>query len=214
MTTDQTATSRQKSSVVELLIYLLIWPVLILSHLFILGFDKAVPHFWEDMNSYFSTVALDFFIIVVWYLNYYLIVPRMIRKRQFAAYMVVAGIFMLGALFLQTILFYAFKWGIPSNPFGTKLSLYGPLMVLSFMAVGLSVRGVINWLRVEDKLITATQHLQEKDQKIEALQMEIKELSLAHDNVMDSLPEVIDVEPLDDEKIDNAYDDLGIDQGE
>lgn len=148
------------------LIVVAVWFVLILVHSFMLGGTKAghVPYFWDEPSRYYSTWFLDLFLIGVWYLNYYLLAPRLVRKNQFTTYGVIALLLMAVGLFLPLILFHIFGWGSPADAFDVGFSAYGATTVLAFMALGLSIRSLKSWV----KLQRMVEHLQQANETLRA----------------------------------------------
>lgn len=135
------------------IVYTLLWPVLMIIQSLIVGGSAAdVPFFWQRPNLYYSLWIMDLFLIALWYANYYLLAPRMMRKRMFGAYITVVVLMMLIGLFLQLLLNAIFGWCSPMSPYKGTVSIFGCLGALSLMALGLSIRGVMGWLKNEKEL--------------------------------------------------------------
>lgn len=162
---------RKKNKRVAWGIYLLLWPVLlIIQSLIIGGSAPEAPYFWQEPGLYYSLWITDLFLIALWYANYYLFAPRMMRKRMFGPYIMLVVLMMLIGLFLQLLLHALFGWATPANPYNGSVSVFGCLGALSLMALGLSVRGVAGWLKsdAQVKELKATcAELEERNKQLE-----------------------------------------------
>lgn len=138
---------------VSFLIYAGIWLLLVLVQTFITSATGEAPSVFAAPELYYSTWILDLYLILLFYLNYYLIVPRMIRRRLFLPYL---GAVVVGALvgfLLPIVMYVAWQWTMPGTPVGTApLSSIGVLGAVAAMSIGLAIRSVLEWVRLEQRL--------------------------------------------------------------
>ena len=133
-----------------ILIYTLVWVLLIvLQSLALESANPGTPSFWNMPSSYYAVWIVDAYIIALYYINYFLIAPAMIKRLLFRPYIVLSlalgGIGML----LPVIFHHAWQWTIPGTAEG-QMPLYGEgfIAAIAAIAVGLSVRGVREWVRL------------------------------------------------------------------
>lgn len=134
----------------SIILSIVVWFVLMLSHSFVIGAEsKDIPYFWQDVSKYLSIWILDLLVIGTWYLNFHLLAPKLIRQRQFVAYVIIVLLFMVLGLFLPLVLYHILGWEMPIEGGGARVSLYGCMVMLLVFAVGLSVRSLITWIRLQ-----------------------------------------------------------------
>lgn len=133
-----------------ILIYTLVWVLLIvLQSLTLESANPGTPSFWNTPSAYYSVWIVDAYIIALYYINYFLIAPFMIKRHLFRPYIVLSlalgGIGML----LPVVFHHAWQWTVPGTSEG-QMPLYGEGFIASIaaIAVGLSVRGVREWVRL------------------------------------------------------------------
>lgn len=133
-----------------ILIYTLVWVLLIvLQSLALESANPGTPSFWNTPSAYYSVWIVDAYIIALYYINYFLIAPFMIKRHLFRPYIVLSlalgGIGML----LPVVFHHAWQWTVPGTSEG-QMPLYGEGFIASIaaIAVGLSVRGVREWVRL------------------------------------------------------------------
>lgn len=194
---------KEQGRYISWIIYILIWPVLILLHSFFPGGGSdAIPFFWSSPKSYYSTWLLDVLLVVIWYLNYYGFAPLFIKKRMYGGYIVITIICMVVCAFLQKILFFTNGWETPTEAQNPSISLFGAFAALAIMAVGLSVRGIRNWIKYEDKCKDLEKVCQNNELTITQLKTEIATLkNEAEISAKEPVPQplAIDTARIDDE---------------
>lgn len=138
---------------VAFLIYSGIWLLLVLVQTFITSAAGDAPSVFVSPELYYSTWILDVYLIVLFYLNYYFIVPRMIRRRLFLPYLGAVAVASLIGFLIPIVLYVAWQWTMPGTPVGTApLSSIGVLGSIAAMSVGLAIRSVLEWVRLEKRL--------------------------------------------------------------
>ncbi|MDO4706899.1 MAG: hypothetical protein Q4A61_00560 [Porphyromonadaceae bacterium] len=136
------------------LIYSGIWLLLVLVQTFITSAMGDTPSVLMSPELYYSTWILDVYLIMLFYLNYYLIVPKMIRRRLFLPYFGVVVLASLVGFLLPIVLYVAWQWTMPGTPVGiAPLSSVGVLGAVAAMSIGLAIRSVLEWVRLEKKLV-------------------------------------------------------------
>lgn len=136
------------------LIYSGIWLLLVLVQTFITSAMGDTPSVLMSPELYYSTWILDVYLIMLFYLNYYLIVPKMIRRRLFLPYFGVVVLASLVGFLLPIMLYVACQWTMPGTPVGiAPLSSVGVLGAVAAMSIGLAIRSVLEWVRLEKKLV-------------------------------------------------------------
>ncbi len=138
------------NKLVSFLVYLVLWLVLVILQTIMISYTGEVTNAFQAPELYYSVWALDAYLITLFYLNYYLIAPMMIRRRLFQPYVYVLIVAMLVG-FLMPIIFYTiWNWSMPGvAPGQTPMSLVGIVGALGVVAVGLALRSVKEWSRLE-----------------------------------------------------------------
>lgn len=78
------------------------------------------------------------------------------------AYTILVLLLMALGVFFHLALHYLWEMGIPSDPFGAAPSSFGGISVLALMALGLSIRGVQNWVKLEKQVDALLEERAEK----------------------------------------------------
>ncbi len=132
------------------LIYCLVWLLLIVvQSLFLENIHSDTLSFWSQPSAYYSVWVVDAYIIAVYYANYYLIAPSMIRRHLYRPYVVLSLGLAAIAMILPMVFHRAWQWTIPGTV-PDSLPFYGTgfISAVAAIAVGLSVRGVREWVRL------------------------------------------------------------------
>ncbi len=149
-------------------ISLLFWVVLIVAQSFMFSFQGTAPSPLDTPDLYYSLWCLDLYLILLYYCNYYVIAPMMIRRRLFRPYIYISAIAMVLALVIPYFLFLLKGWGMPETISGqAPISLMACFGALAVIAISLALRSVVEWTKAEtDK------------KEVKALQLKINELEL------------------------------------
>ena len=161
-------------------IYLVAWIIIMLIQSVAIGSSSPLTsHFWQTPRGYYSVWLTDLYLILIFYLNYYLLSRRLFGKRAFKPYLIFVALATILGLFLPMILHALFGWGSPADPQGkVGLSTLGGAGTLAVISVGLSLRAVKEWIALADK--TKAQEatlrkqealIREKEAQIAALRM-------------------------------------------
>lgn len=159
------------------LIYALVWLVLVLVQSLLMSGSGANAAFWQSPQQYYSLWLVDVFLIILFYANYYIIAPKMIRRRLFYPYILLSLVFAIIGLFIPVVCYHAWHWTLPGYAPGTiPYSTLGAVGAIAVMAIGLSVRGVKEWINLEDEMKAGIITRDEMQQEIHKLQKENEEL--------------------------------------
>lgn len=128
-------------------IYALLWFVLILLQTLVTSVqaldDESV---FSRPELYYSTWLTDLYLVGLFYLNYYFLAPRMMRRRLYRPYLWMLLIVALIG-FLIPLLCYGL-WGLtmPGIAQGSApLSSLGVVGAVAVVALGLAIRGLFEW---------------------------------------------------------------------
>ena len=125
-------------------IYALLWFVLILLVTSVQALDGESV--FSRPELYYSTWLTDLYLVALFYLNYYFLAPRMMRRRLYRPYLWMLLIVALIG-FLIPLLCYGL-WGLtmPGIAQGSApLSLLGVVGAVAVVALGLAIRGLFEW---------------------------------------------------------------------
>lgn len=194
---------------INFIVSLGIWLALILIHSFSIGGEAngTIPFFWSKPSLYYSTWFLDLLLIGTWYLNYYLLAPKLIRHRKFVAYAVIVLLFMLLGLFFQLMLYYLLQWEMPIPNGMAKVSLYGFMTMLALFALGLSARSVVSWIDLQQQKETLEKTLTEKEATITLLQQQLEAKETSPQPIIEE-KEVDNLDKLSKDEIQNMADEI------
>lgn len=158
------------------LVYLVAWLVLMLVQSLLIGNGSATAeHFWVAPSHYLSTWMLDFFLIGLFYLNYYMVSRSMMQRRHFAAYAVFTVVMALFALFIPIICKSLFGWRTPTQDLMEVTgSWVGAVGVVSVVAIGLAMRAVREWLSLLAKNKEQTTELQRLKSELNILKAQMQ----------------------------------------
>lgn len=144
----------------SVLIYALVWLVLVLVQSLFWAGNGPEAAFWHTPQNYYSLWMVDLYLIVLFYVNYYGIAPSFIRRRMFTPYIWLSMVFAVIGLMIPVVLYYAYHWSLPGMaPDVVPYSSLGVLGVMAVMAIGLAIRGVSEWVRLEKENKAMTQEL-------------------------------------------------------
>lgn len=130
-----------------------------------------------ELPIYYSLLVIEFYMIVLFFVNYYIIAPYMIRRALYKQYALLS-LFLGGLGFLLPILFYyIWAWSLPglakdAIPF-SEFAFIGPIAV---MLIGLSIRAISEWAAMSDNDAAQEKEIKEKELRIKELEAKLKEL--------------------------------------
>lgn len=171
--------TKSSNRTISISVYASVWLVLILLQTLVTTVQGTEEmSVFSHPRLYFSTWLTDLYLIVVFYLNYFLFAPRLMRRRLFQPYLWVVLVAALIGFIIPILCYLVWGLSMPGLAEGTvPLSSLGVIGVVAAMAIGLSVRGLYEWdslgqevrsLREEEKLWK--QEREELQQKLRTLQ--------------------------------------------
>lgn len=171
--------TKSSNRTISISVYASVWIVLILLQTLVTTMQGTEEmSVFSHPRLYISTWLTDLYLIVVFYLNYFLLAPRLMRRRLFQPYLWVVLVAALIGFILPILCYLVWGLSMPGLAEDTvPLSSLGVIGVVAAMAIGLSVRGLYEWdslgqevlsLREEEKLWK--QEREELQQKLRALQ--------------------------------------------
>lgn len=171
--------TKSSNRTISISVYASVWLVLILLQTLVTTVQgTAEMSVFSHPRLYFSTWLTDLYLVVVFYLNYFLFAPRLMRRRLFQPYLWVVLVAALIGFIIPILCYLVWGLSMPGLAEGTvPLSSLGVIGVVAAMAIGLSVRGLYEWdslgqevrsLREEEKLWK--QEREELQQKLRTLQ--------------------------------------------
>ena len=171
--------TKSSNRTISISVYASVWLVLILLQTLVTTVQgTAEMSVFSYPRLYFSTWLTDLYLVVVFYLNYFLFAPRLMRRRLFQPYLWVVLVAALIGFIIPILCYLVWGLSMPGLAEGTvPLSSLGVIGVVAAMAIGLSVRGLYEWdslgqevrsLREEEKLWK--QEREELQQKLRTLQ--------------------------------------------
>ena len=171
--------TKSSNRTISISVYASVWLVLILLQTLVTTVQgTAEMSVFSHPRLYFSTWLTDLYLVVVFYLNYFLFAPRLMRRRLFQPYLWVVLVAALIGFIIPILCYLVWGLSMPGLAEGSvPISSLGVIGVVAAMAIGLSVRGLYEWdslgqevrsLREEEKLWK--QEREELQQKLRALQ--------------------------------------------
>lgn len=171
--------TKSTNRTISVAIYASVWLVLILLQTLVTTVQgTAEMSVFSHPRLYFSTWITDLYLVVVFYINYFLFAPRLMRRRLFQPYLWVVLVAALIGFIIPILCYLVWGLSMPGLAEGTvPVSSLGVIGVVAAMAIGLSVRGLYEWdslgqevrsLREEEKLWK--QEREELLQKLRILQ--------------------------------------------
>lgn len=150
MKQDATAAKQNSTKSYTWLIYLAAWLVIMLIQSILEGQSSTMAKsLLQAPSHYLSTWLLDIFLIAIFYLNYYYVAGHMMRRRHFGGYIAFVVVVAVVALFMPILCKALFGWRTPTQdlPFVT-VSWSGAIGAVSVIAIGLAVRALLEWLKL------------------------------------------------------------------
>ncbi len=138
------------NKVISFLVSLVLWLLLVALQTYTIAYQGNVANAFASPELYYSVWLVDLYLIILYYTNYYLIAPMMIRRRLFRPYIYIVIVSMLIGFLIPVILFYAHNLTTPGTaPGQTPISLIGIVGALGVIAIGLALRSVKEWSELE-----------------------------------------------------------------
>lgn len=140
-------TTKATNRTISVSIYALLWFVLILLQTLVTSVQALDGEsVFSRPELYYSTWLTDLYLVGLFYLNYYFLAPRMMRRRLYRPYLwMLLVVALIG--FLIPLLCYA-VWGLsmPGVVEGSApLSSLGVVGAVAAITLGLAIRGLIEW---------------------------------------------------------------------
>lgn len=178
-------------------VYAGLWLLLVLAQTFVTSGAGDAPSVFASPEHYYSIWAVDLYLILLFYANYYVFAPKMIRRRLFAPYIGLVAVAALIGFLIPIVLYSAWQWTMPGVPVGTMpLSLLGVIGAIAAMSLGLAVRSVLEWIKLEDQhklekssLAELEQSLSEQTARAELLEQSLHERTAQLEQLEQSLAE-------------------------
>lgn len=150
-------------------VYALLWLVLIFLQTLTTSLQGlAEESVFQSPRLYYSTWITDLYLIGLFYLNYYVLAPRLMRRRLFRAYLWIIAI-AAGIGLLIPLLCYGL-WGLSMPSFAegvAPVSSLGVAGAVAAIALGLCARALLEWDKLNQEVTTLREehaHLsQERD---------------------------------------------------
>lgn len=157
------------------LIYLGAWIIIVLAQSILIG-RGATPDlaFWKAPEKYYSIWITDLYLILLFYLNYYLVLPALFQRKSFTTYGFFAGFSILLGLFLPMLLQGLFGWTTPYATQGTVgLSSTGFVGAIAMIAIGLSMKSIKQWLKLQEESTKHKETIASQQKQIAQLEQEL-----------------------------------------
>ncbi len=162
------------NKIISFFVLLVMWLLLIILQTYTVSYQGAVPNAFEAPELYYSTWLVDLYLIILFYLNYYLFAPMMIRRKLFHSYIYIIVTAMIVGFLIPIICFYTQHWSMPGVVTGQMpISLTGIVGALGVIAVGLALRSIKEWTKLEPQ----KKELKASVAKIKELHGRIQELN-------------------------------------
>ena len=139
--------TKSSNRTISISVYASVWLVLILLQTLVTTMQGTEEmSVFSHPRLYISTWLTDLYLIVVFYLNYFLLAPRLMRRRLFQPYLWVVLVAALIGFIIPILCYLIWGLSMPGLAEGTvPLSSLGVIGVVAAMAIGLSVRGLYEW---------------------------------------------------------------------
>ncbi len=136
--------------IISFFVSLLFWVLLVVAQTFLFSFQGNAASALDMPELYYSVWCLDLYLIILYYINYYIIAPMMIRRKLFRPYIFITAISMGVGFAIPYVLYHINGWTMPATPPNqAPISLVGIVGALGVIAVGLALRSVSEWAKFE-----------------------------------------------------------------
>lgn len=167
-----------KNKFSSILIYLILWIAIVVCQILLLqGTSAENPTIFDHPSLYYSTIIVDVYLIVLFYLNYFFLAPFMFKRDLYKEYIFTAVAATIIGFVIPIICYSVFSWSMPNTATGrfpiSSLGIVGPVFAIS---IGLAIRSVLEWAKLSSTDIEMKKTIREQDSKIARLEATIKEL--------------------------------------
>lgn len=144
-------------------VYALLWLVLIVLQTLTTSLQgPAEASVFTNPSLYYSTWLTDLYLILLFYLNYYVLAPQMMRKRLFRPYLWIVVVAALIGLLLPLLCYSLWGMTMPGfAPDTAPVSSLGVVGAVASIALGLCVRGLIEWSNLSEEVAVLKQEKEE-----------------------------------------------------
>lgn len=139
--------TKSSNRTISISVYASVWIVLILLQTLVTTMQGTEEmSVFSHPRLYISTWLTDLYLIVVFYLNYFLLAPRLMHRRLFQPYLWMVLVAALIGFIIPILCYLIWGLSMPGLAESTvPLSSLGVIGVVAVMAIGLSVRGLYEW---------------------------------------------------------------------
>ena len=139
--------TKSANRTISVSIYALVWLVLIILQTLVTTV-QVTPEMSVFTNPllYYSTWLTDLYLVVIFYLNYFVLAPRLMRRRLFQPYLWMTLAAALIGFIIPILCYSLWDLTMPGVAEGTvPVPSLGVIGVVAAVAIGLSVRGLYEW---------------------------------------------------------------------
>ena len=184
--------TKSENRTISVSIYALVWLVLIILQTLVTTV-QGTPEMsvFTNPQLYYSTWLTDLYLVVIFYLNYFLLAPRLMRRRLFQPYLWVTLAAALIGFIIPILCYSLWDLTMPGVAEGTvPVSSLGVIGVVAAMAIGLSVRGLYEWDSLGQEVRALKEEKTKWDAERDELQRELTNLkaSVATAESREALP--------------------------
>lgn len=167
--------TKSANRTISVSIYALVWLVLIILQTLVTTV-QGTPEMsvFTNPRLYYSTWFTDLYLVVIFYLNYFLLAPRLMRRRLFQPYLWMTLAAALIGFIIPILCYSLWDLTMPGVAEGTvPVSSLGVIGVVAAMAIGLSVRGLYEWDSLGQEVRTLKEEKTKWDAERDELQREL-----------------------------------------
>lgn len=167
-----------KNKVSSILIYLILWITIVVCQILLIqGSSAQNPTIFDMPSLYYSTMIVDIYLIVLFYVNYLFLASFMFKRNLYKEYIFTAIAATIIGFIIPIICYSIFGWSIPNSNTDSfpisSLGIVGPVFAIS---IGLAIRSVLEWAKLSSSDIEMKKTIREQDAKIARLENIISEL--------------------------------------
>jgi len=136
-------------------VYALVWLVLIVLQTLTTSLQGTQEtSVFHNPQLYYSTWLTDLYLIALFYLNYAVLAPRLMRQRLFRAYLWIVVVAALIGLLIPLLCYSIWELGMPGfAPGVAPVSSLGVVGAVAVISIGLCVRGLIEWNNLNQEVL-------------------------------------------------------------
>lgn len=175
----------------SIVIYFVLWVAVVVCQILLFQFFSADNQtIFAQPSLYYSTIILDIYIILLFYLNYFFFAPFMFRRKFYKEYIFLAVTASIIGFVIPIIFYSLFSWSMPNSNDGFPISFLGIVGPLFVISVGLAVRAVVEWAKLSTIDAEMRSTIAEQNAKIEELEAKIKDIdNIKNENTSDIVKE-------------------------